>query len=501
MFVPHRSLAACLLPLLLAGLAATAACAARPLDAPAHDGATRISVEHLREDFDALYAGLRAAHVDLYAHRSKTGYDALHRRMRAALDAPLTTTEARVRFQRFAAYGRVAHARVEPPMDAWETYLNGGGTAFPLFLRVIDGVVHVSDTIGEIEGVAPGDMLLAVDGRPVDAWLAPVRDLISADNDHLRDTQLETRLPLLAWLAHGSRDSFAVTVRKADGREVDAMAPARSRAEYGSLMASRVPRFELDWNARQTRMLDGGIAYLRPGPFYDNRPDATSPWDNGAFLAFVDQAFTGFIDRDARALLIDLRDNPGGDNAFSDPLLAWIADKPFRFSHRFEIRVSAQTTASNRRRLQDTGADRDSLSARFDALYRGQRNGDLVQFPIDWVQPRAGRRFEGAVFVLVNRHSYSNAVSVAAIVQDFGFGTVIGEETADLASTLGAMEQFTLPRTGIEVGYPKARILRPNGDPRPRGVVPDIAIDTPIVAGSEDEVLQRVLDIVGERRR
>ena len=493
MSIVRRSLATFLLTLLLVGL--TAACAATPT---ATD--VRYTPAQLREDLDALYAGLRAAHVDLYAHRSKAEYDALHRRMRAELDAPLTIAEARVRFQRFAAFGRVAHARVEPPVDAWETYRGGGGKAFPLFLRVVDGVVHVSDTVGDIEGVAPGDVLLAVDGEPVDAWLAPVRELISADNDHLRDTQLETRLPLLAWLAHGTRDGFALRVRKADGRDIDAVASARSRAEYGVAMASRAPRFELDWNAREARMLEDGIAYLRPGPFYDNRPDATTPWDNTAFLAFVDQAFADFIDRDARALLIDLRDNPGGDNAFSDPLLAWIADKPFRFTHRFEIRVSAQTTASNRRRLQDTGNAADSLSARFDALYRGQRDGDLVLFPIDWAQPRAGRRFEGQVFVLANRHSYSNAVSVAAIVQDFGFGTVIGEETADLASTLGAMEQFALPRTGIEVGYPKARILRPNGDARPRGVVPDIAIDTPIVAGSEDVVLQRALAAIPQGR-
>lgn len=496
MFTLPRSFAARLLaPLLLASLAATAACAAAPVD-----GETRYPVENLRADFDALHAGLRAAHVDLYARRSKAEYDALHRTMRAELDAPLTAAEARVRFQRFAAFGRVAHARVEPPMDAWETYRGSGGKAFPLFLRVVDDQVYVTDTVGDIAEVTAGDVLLEVDGQAVDDWLAPARALISADNDHLRDTQLETRLPMLAWLAHGARERFALTIRKADGRKIDTVAPARSRAEYGTLMAARAPRFELDWNAREARMLDGGIAYLRPGPFYDNRPDASSPWDNTAFLAFIDKAFADAIAGDARALLIDLRDNPGGDNAFSDPLLSWVADKPFRFTHRFEVRVSAQTTASNRKRLQDTGNAADSLSARFDALYRGKPDGARVEFPIDWAQPRADRRFEGKVFVLVNRHSYSNAVSVAAIVQDFGFGTVLGEETADLASTLGAMEQFTLPRTGIEVGYPKARILRPNGDARPRGVVPDIAIDTPIVAGTEDVVLHRALEAMSRGR-
>jgi hypothetical protein len=80
-----------------------------------------------------------------------------------------------------------------------------------------------------------------------------------------------------------------------------------------------------------------------------------------------------------------------------------------------------------------------------------------VRHAIPLVEPREGRRFTGAVCLLINRQSYSNAVLVAAIAQDYGFATVIGEETADLASTFGAAEKFTLPGTGIEVSFPKAR--------------------------------------------
>jgi len=79
---------------------------------------------------------------------------------------------------------------------------------------------------------------------------------------------------------------------------------------------------------------------------------------------------------------------------------------------------------------------------------------------------------------------------VAALVQDYKFGTILGEETSDMATTHGAMEQFKLPKTGIAVGYPKARIVRPNGDLRARGVTPDIVIRIPAVETPEDEVLQ-----------
>lgn len=129
-------------------------------------------------------------------------------------------------------------------------------------------------------------------------------------------------------------------------------------------------------------------------------------------------------------------------------------------------------------------------------LFEGQSPGSVVRYEIPLVTPRAEPRFQGRVHVLVNRHSYSNAVSVAAMVQDYGFGRVLGEETADLASTLGAMEHFSLENSGLSVGYPKARILRPGGDPAPRGVVPDRVLPHQIVEGPEDPVLQAALDYV-----
>ena len=95
--------------------------------------------------------------------------------------------------------------------------------------------------------------------------------------------------------------------------------------------------------------------------------------------------------------------------------------------------------------------------------------------------------------MLVNRYSFSNAVTVAAQIQDYGFGVVTGETTADMATTYGAMEQFTLPRTGIIVGYPKAHIVRINGALESHPVTPDVALDFPVLRGPEDVVLDQLV--------
>lgn len=484
----------------LLACAVFALCAAATPARPATPDATRLPAQAVREDFDALHAGLLASHYDMHAHRPLADYEVLYRRMRADIDGPLPPLEVWRRFQRYVAYGNVAHARIDPPAAAWEAFRQGGGKAFPLFLRVVDGKLRVGNDRSGVDGIASGDEVVSIAGMPASQWLRPMRALVSADNDYLAQAQLETQLPLLAWLAGEDAQSWAVVLRKADGRRVELIVPARDRGGFEAAAAAHAKTFEPDWNAREARVLDGGIAYLRPGPFYDNRPQATDPWDATAFQAFLDEAFASFIDQRACRLLIDLRDNPGGDNSFSDLLLAWFADRPFRFSGRFEIKVSEAAVAANRKRVDARSGDADSISAKLAAAYAGRKPGEHIDFPIPWVSPRKGPRYDGEVYVLVNRHSYSNSVLVAATVQDFGFGRVLGEETADLASTYGALEKFTLPHTGLEVSFPKARILRPSGDAAARGVVPDVAIATPLAGSEQDLVLREALAFIAKPR-
>jgi C-terminal processing protease CtpA/Prc len=145
---------------------------------------------------------------------------------------------------------------------------------------------------------------------------------------------------------------------------------------------------------------------------------------------------------------------------------------------------------------QNDAAAAGPVSRQYAKMYAKVPPGEVVDFEMPLVEPRKDERFRGKVFLLIDRQSYTGAV--AALVQDYKFGTILGEETSDMATTYGAMEQFKLPKTGIAVGYPKAHIVRPNGDLRARGVMPDIAIRIPAVQTPADEVLQRAVAIARE---
>jgi len=92
--------------------------------------------------------------------------------------------------------------------------------------------------------------------------------------------------------------------------------------------------------------------------------------------------------------------------------------------------------------------------------------------------------------VLVDRHSFSNATSVAALVQDYSFGTVLGEETADVASNYASVLYFDLPKTGITVTFPKSHFVRPNGRDDVSGVTPNVPLRRAPIGVADDVVLE-----------
>jgi C-terminal processing protease CtpA/Prc len=479
--------------LLLVVLVAGSARAADTSDTP-------INPADVRADFQALYTTLQQAHFDLYARVSKEEYDRLYTKMLGDITAPASQADTAVRFQRFVAFGKVAHARIDTNYRAFDRYLAAGGKAFPLLIRVVDGKTFVTENRSGVAELHRGDQIIALDGQKIDQWLVCAGRDLSADTPYLSHALMELDFPMLIWLELGSVDSFKITVRQKNGGQVDVALPARTAEEMKASASLQPAILQRDANARIARMLEGGIAYLQPGPFYNNAPDATNEYDNSAFRAFIDAAFQGFLKAGATSLLIDLRDNPGGDSSFSDLMVRWFADRPFMFNSAFRIKVSQAAIASNAARVALAPDDKDSISAKYAAAYTKAKPGEVITIAEPPTAPGPEPRFKGRVYVLVNRNSYSNTVAVAATVQDFHFGTVIGEETADLATTYGAMETFELPKTGLKVGFPKANIIRPNGDLTPRGVVPDITIKTPIVEGPEDPVLQAAIKIVSQKR-
>lgn len=484
---------------------ALALCLAAPAAAATNAAETTCEVStcypaaDARAELDTLYAKTREAHFDMFARVSEEAYLAELDRLKEEIRGEISRTRLLALSQQLLAFGKVGHARTMAAVMEGLGHLQSGGRFFPLSIVTRDGEMVLDQWADDTNRFAPGSRIMAIDGRPASEWLTLLRRHVSADNDRLFHAQLEQTLPLLLWLEMGARPEVELTIAWPDGTQATGTLTSFDYATFKARQTSRpVPSPERDSNARVYRLLDNDIAYLQPGPFFNVASDEGA--DAGAYEvapveAFYTEAFDAFAEAGAHELIIDLRGNPGGDNSFSDPLVARFADREFSFASKFMVKAGAATKA----RYAEKPATGE-LGRRMRAAEAATPNGEVYEVALPPVQPRTENRFDGPVYVLIDRHSYSNAAVMAAQVKDYGFGTIMGEETADLPTTYGSVEKFALPLTGANVDFPKSFIVRPSGAINARGVVPDVSLEPQPIGEAEDIVLDKAVEWVVSAR-
>jgi hypothetical protein len=89
-------------------------------------------------------------------------------------------------------------------------------------------------------------------------------------------------------------------------------------------------------------------------------------------------------------------------------------------------------------------------------------------------QPDNPLRFRGRVYVAVGPATYSSAVVMATVFQDFGIGKVIGSGDSVRANQSGGTRRTTLTNTGLIVVTPRFVLTRPSGAHQPLLLTPDI---------------------------
>ena len=106
--------------------------------------------------------------------------------------------------------------------------------------------------------------------------------------------------------------------------------------------------------------------------------------------------------------------------------------------------------------------------------------------------------FEGRVYLLVNKGTFSMASSFATMLRDYKVGTIIGYETGGMPITNGGPHRFTLKNSRIPCHVAWTQMLPPialPGDDQ-NGVIPDVPLNDQKLAdfrGEQDPALAFIL--------
>ncbi|WP_343672077.1 S41 family peptidase [Chitinophaga sp.] len=435
--------------------------------------------QEVKADLEYLYTTLQEVHYNLYVNMPKTRYDSAYHQLYNSIKDSMTALEVTRLFQPFLALGEVAHCNMAFPGALYfDSVIQHTNYLFPLTIEVVKGKTVVTNNFSNDQSIKAGDEI-TFDG--IDNATA----MVAGESRAMRNTLVDLfTFPRIYWWRFGSQQTFNVKINKR---------PVTLKGVLAYQLEKQLQTIKPPFNtAREFRMI-GDIAYLHPGIFLNNESSGNTSehttFQNNEFINFIDSAYLKIHAAHPKNLVIDLRGNPGGDNSFSDPMIAYFADKPFWFCQSFSIRTSAIT-----KQFWKDVSDTSLQNLKQQIL--SHKDGDTFSVKFNTFQPRKDSlHFYGKVYILVDKYSYSNTVSVAAIVQDYKLGTVMGEPTADVATTYGATHEIRLPNTGLNVSYPKALIVRPNGDTRSKGVTPEVILaDNPFTP--QDEMLEDAIKYI-----
>jgi C-terminal processing protease CtpA/Prc len=404
----------------------------------------------LQDDFRFMREEIDRIHPEPGLFTSRETLRKAYEQVEAQLQQPLTRDQAWRVFATLNPLFADAHMFVvEPDWKArTRTHLQAGGVLFPYDVQVTaDGEMVIRAELDGSASALAGMRIERINGVPASRVAHELLARTAGETPALRANILSRRMWADYGRVFGTPRAFDLVVARPDG-------PGHLRIAGSSKLPAVLEMGEPSSFKKtfQFELLPGNAALLTINTFL---------WpDEQAFKAFTRDAFTRIRDARVTTLIIDVRENTGGnDSMWKFGILPYLADKPFRNGSSYIKKV---------------------IAGRASGL---EKVGDVVPgFGDTWIAPELNNplRFSGKTYVLVGRLTYSSAVLFSNVVQDFGFARLAGAGGYARTRQTGGVEHATLPNTHLEITIPRFVLDRPSGEREPALVHPDIVVpDSP----------------------
>jgi hypothetical protein len=275
----------------------------------------RFSGEELRSDFMEFRKILEQEHCCFYEYTKKEKFDSLFEAQYRLLNKPMSPIEFYKILTPITAKIGCGHTAVWMPEGFW---LAGLQHLFPLKIHFVEDKVVVENRYNLNSEVERGSILHSINGVSIEKILNEMRSNYSADafNIHFINAQIERRFALIYARRFGFRDKFRIEYTSPEGeftsREIEPAANSAVRKDVFSNFQQPSLKMEL---------MDNSTAIIRIQTFgyYDKVP---------YFRNFIDSCFTVIKEKNISNLILDLRDNDGGDPFCAAPLFSYLQKEP-----------------------------------------------------------------------------------------------------------------------------------------------------------------------------
>ena len=436
----------------------------------------------LQADFQLARRALEEAHGGIYRYTSKTELDRVFDAAARKLDRPMEAIE----FQRILAPAiaalRCGHTFVQlsPPLKAQMEQ----ALLLPLDVKLVRGRFYILRDFDNA-GKLAGREIVSINGVAIDSVIKRLTAASPGDGFIAtgRAQRIARKFKEELFIQFGMQGQFTLGLR--GPRRESITLTGQTLAALKQASATRYPQDQRSQKFAELSLHDEGkIARLQVFNFSDEEEN-----DEGAVV--LKKAFQKIAASGAQTLLLDLRDNGGGQDKLGKMLFSHLVDAPFSYYDELTIKRANLSFAEH---VDGSAVIPSSmLAARADGLF------SLKGHPNLGIQQAGAPAFKGKVIALINGRSFSTTSELITQLHDKQRATFVGEESGGAyhGSTSGNDVTLVLPNSALRVVIPLVtyRLAVSGQHPNGRGVVPEVKV-VPGIAdylSEKDVVLEKAL--------
>lgn len=436
------------------------------------------------QDFNLLRTSLEATHPSLYRFTSKERFDHCFDSLQQTITSQTDNWSFFGKTSLIENLIMEAHASIRMSPAMIEEIQNKG--LFPLEVAFLDSTLVITSTFDSTYRYLVGAEILSINYQSVNEIFYIIRSSTgskSGDSDgFLREVlSYEDNFAIAYALFVNPLTTYRIHLLS--GQVLDLKPSNPKTGEFPHLWNEPNPPVSITYDSERD------IAYMKINTFARWVVD----YSFKDYEAFFEDAFSQIGKKGIQNLIIDVRDNRGGDELLAAKLISYWYAKPFRINDWMKMK-----------KVDFSGFEYLNVEKKFKSKhYLETDSGFFKKRDIRMTPHKPTKRdfFDGQVYVLSNGTSFSATTVFLSLVQSLNAAIIVGEESG---GTYGVVDghwraNFTLPHSGLKVSYPLVghRLAVKKGNIR-RGIIPDRIVrkTKDDIMGKTDSQLEFVYNLI-----